>query len=212
MVTAMLFFFRLVYSEVVTALPVNGGTYNLILNTTTKKTAGIVACLSVLSYIATAIVSAFDAIIYLTLLWPEAGDIVSIDCLLSSYPFSDIRSLTVAIIVIFALIALCGVKESSTVSFILFAVHITILILLVIWSLAYAIKDEFSIFHENINSPIPDIFSSDGTLLSKGNVPGALFFGYCSALLGITGFESAANYVEEMESPAVFVSTVNWLW
>jgi hypothetical protein len=29
---------------------------------------------------------------------------------------------------------------------------------------------------------------------------------------GITGFESAANYVEEMRDPGVFVTTVNWLW
>ena len=29
---------------------------------------------------------------------------------------------------------------------------------------------------------------------------------------GITGFETASNYVEEMESPAVFVSTVNGMW
>ena len=73
-VTIMLYFFRLVYSEVVTAMPVNGGTYNLILNTTNKKTAGLVACLSILSYIATAIVSGFDSILYLTTLWPSVGE------------------------------------------------------------------------------------------------------------------------------------------
>jgi amino acid transporter len=73
LVTIMLFFFRLVYSEVVTAIPVNGGTYNVMLNTATKKMAGFVACLSILSYVATAILSAFDAIVYLGLLWPEVG-------------------------------------------------------------------------------------------------------------------------------------------
>lgn len=69
----MLFYFRLVYSEVVTALPVNGGTYNLLLNTTNKKAAAFVACLSLLSYTATAIVSAFDAVVYLAIIWPEVG-------------------------------------------------------------------------------------------------------------------------------------------
>ncbi len=73
LVTMMLFFFRRVYCEVVTAIPVNGGTYNVMLNTTTKKMAAFVACLSVLSYVATAIVSAFDAIVYLALLWPGVG-------------------------------------------------------------------------------------------------------------------------------------------
>ena len=73
LVTVMLYFFRRVYSEVVTAIPVNGGTYNVMLNTTTKKMAAFVACLSILSYVATAIVSAFDSIVYLALLWPGVG-------------------------------------------------------------------------------------------------------------------------------------------
>jgi hypothetical protein len=29
---------------------------------------------------------------------------------------------------------------------------------------------------------------------------------------GITGFETASNYVEEMRDPGVFVTTVSWLW
>ncbi len=73
MVTIMLYYFRSVYNEVVTALPVNGGTYNLLLNTSSKKTAAFVSCLSILSYTATCIVSAFDAVIYLALLWPSVG-------------------------------------------------------------------------------------------------------------------------------------------
>lgn len=72
-VTIMLFFFRRVYSEVVSSMPVNGGTYNLLLNTSTKKMAGLVACLSILSYMATAIVSAYDAVAYLAFLWPDVG-------------------------------------------------------------------------------------------------------------------------------------------
>jgi amino acid transporter len=73
LVTIMLFFYRKVYCEVVSAIPVNGGTYNLMLNTTNKKIAAFVACLSILSYLATAIISAFDAVIYLSLLWEGVG-------------------------------------------------------------------------------------------------------------------------------------------
>ena len=73
MVTIMLFFFRRVYSEVVTAIPVNGGTYNVMLNTTSKKLASFVACLSILAYVATAIISAYDAAVYLSLLWEGVG-------------------------------------------------------------------------------------------------------------------------------------------
>jgi amino acid transporter len=74
MVTIMLYFFKNVYSEVVTAIPVNGGTYNVMLNTSTKKVAAFVACLSILSYVATAIVSGFESIVYLSLIWPDVGE------------------------------------------------------------------------------------------------------------------------------------------
>jgi amino acid transporter len=73
LVAIMLYFFKGVYAEVVTAIPVNGGTYNVMLNTATKKIAAFVACLSILAYTATAIVSAFDSVLYLSLLWPEVG-------------------------------------------------------------------------------------------------------------------------------------------
>lgn len=72
----MLYFFKKVYSEVVTAIPVNGGTYNVMLNTSTKKVAGFVSCLSILSYVATCIVSGFDAILYLSLIWPDVGKLL----------------------------------------------------------------------------------------------------------------------------------------
>lgn len=48
-----LYAFRAIYGEVVTAIPVNGGSYNALLNTTNKPMAALAACLSMLSYIAT---------------------------------------------------------------------------------------------------------------------------------------------------------------
>ena len=39
----------------------------------------------------------------------------------------------------------------------------------------------------------------------------ALFFGFASALLGISGFESSANYVEE-QAPGVFPKTLRNMW
>lgn len=77
--------FRKVYSEAVTAIPVNGGTYNLVLNTVNKKLAAFVACLSVLSYIATAIISAFDSMVYLSILWPDISKFVVLCSLLTFF-------------------------------------------------------------------------------------------------------------------------------
>src|SRR5665811_313843 len=51
MVAGVLFLFRKIYGEVVGALPLNGGAYNALLNTTKKSTASIAASLTVLSYI-----------------------------------------------------------------------------------------------------------------------------------------------------------------
>ena len=74
LVTLMLFFFRRVYCEVVTAMPINGGSYNIMLNTASKKMAGLIGCLSLLAYLATTIISAFDAVLYLSLIYPAVGN------------------------------------------------------------------------------------------------------------------------------------------
>ena len=52
----VLFLFRKIYGEVVGALPLNGGAYNVLLNTSSKKMASIAAILTVLSYMATAVI------------------------------------------------------------------------------------------------------------------------------------------------------------
>jgi amino acid transporter len=63
-----------------------------------------------------------------------------------------------------------------------------------------------------MNSDVPPLVSSGGSVIATNNPLISVYFGYCSALLGITGFESAANYVEEMQSPKIFVLSVKWLW
>ena len=42
-------------------------------------------------------------------------------------------------------------------------------------------------------------------------IGGAIFFGYSSALLGISGFESSSNYVEN-QKPGVFPKTLRNMW
>lgn len=214
LVTIMLYLFRKVYSEAVTAIPVNGGTYNIVLNTAQKKTAAFVSCLSILSYTATAIISAFDGVVYLSLLWPSVGQLLS-SLLFCTWSFltllADIRGFTILVLSVFAVIVICGVGESSYVSMVMFVIHIGILSLLIIWGFAYGCQDNFQVFKDNMNTPYPDIYSSSGQLLARNSGLAAVFFGYCTALLGITGFESAANYVEEMKGP-IFPATINALW
>src|SRR5581483_4265301 len=61
----VLFFYKSVYTEVVEALPINGGAYNCLLNGTSKTVAGIAGITTVLSYVATAVISGNTAVNYL---------------------------------------------------------------------------------------------------------------------------------------------------
>ena len=70
LIVLVLYAFRRIYAEVGTAMPLNGGTYNLLLNTSSKLFASLAACLTILSYIATAIVNATTACAYLSNLFP----------------------------------------------------------------------------------------------------------------------------------------------
>ncbi len=45
-------------------MPENGGVYNALLNSTKKTTAALSGCISFLSYLATAVVSAVSSVIY----------------------------------------------------------------------------------------------------------------------------------------------------
>ena len=94
-VAGILFLYRKIYTEVVEALPLNGGAYNCLLNSTRKFTASIAACLTLLSYLATAVISAKTATTYL-------------DNLL---PFLPAMETTVAVLVIFAALTILGITE-----------------------------------------------------------------------------------------------------
>ena len=77
LVGGVLYLYKKVYTEVVEALPLNGGAYNCLLNSTSKLTASLAACMTILSYIATAVISAKTAVEYLHHLMPVFPIIVT---------------------------------------------------------------------------------------------------------------------------------------
>ena len=200
LVSAMLYFFRSVYSEVVTALPVNGGSYNALLNTTSKRAAAVASCLSMLSYVATAVVSAYSAVAYVEPLWDYAGT-----------PSGSAAG-TVGLLGVFALLSLVGMGESALVATGMFFLHLVTLSVVAVYCIVYAVRDGGATLAANWATPYPDILTSDGTFVAPGSIPAALFFGYAAALLGITGFETAANYVEEMADARTYVATLRNMW
>jgi amino acid transporter len=181
-VSFVLYLYRKIYAEVGSALPLNGGTYTVLLNTTNKKFAAAAACLTLLSYIVTAVISANEAVHY-------ANALIS---------GMNVMTATIGVLGFFALLNLIGITESATVALAIFIFHMLTLTALSISGMYVVIKHP-EIFHLNWSLPNPT---------SLGH---ALFFGFAAAMLGISGFESSANYIEEQEN-GVFPKTLRNMW
>lgn len=150
MVAAVLFLFRKIYGEVVGALPLNGGAYNALLNTTKKSTASIAAALTVLSYMATAVISASEGIKYA-------------DSLLGFLP---ILPVTLGLLLVFMGLVIIGIGESSKVAIVIFIFHLISLTLLCGFCGYHFITQGFDILVSNFNAPV------------TGGVTAALFSGF----------------------------------
>ncbi|MAB49234.1 MAG: amino acid permease, partial [Flavobacteriaceae bacterium] len=182
-VAGVLFLFRKIYGEVVGALPLNGGAYNALLNTTSKSTASLAATLTLLSYMATAVISASEAMHYVHSIWHEIPVIIT----------------TIVLLAIFMGLTILGIGESSKVAIVIFITHLVSLTLLAGFCGWYLFQNGFDIFFDNYSQPV------------EGGITQALFFGFAAAMLGISGFESSANFVEE-QSDGVFPKTLRNMW
>ncbi|UWY27217.1 APC family permease [Flavobacterium sp. TR2] len=183
-VAVVLFLFRKIYAEVVGAIPLNGGAYNVLLNTSTKRLASIAATLTVLSYMATAVISASEGMHYLHGIFESLNVTIA----------------TVVVLVLFTGLAILGIGESAFVAVIIFMTHIATLTLLVLASAWFVLTHGLDTFHINWQTPI-----------ASGSIKTALFLGFSAAMLGISGFESSANFVEEQEH-GIFPKTLRNMW
>ena len=182
-VAIVLFLFRKIYGEAVGALPLNGGAYNVLLNTTSKSNASVAACLTILSYMATAVISASEAMHYLHSLFSSLSVVIA----------------TVVLLTIFLMPTISGISESAIVAIVIFILHLSAMLVLIISGIWYVIQHGLSVAVDNFSLPV------------KGGIITALFFGFSTAMLGISGFESSANFVEE-QKPGVFRKTLRNMW
>ncbi len=182
-VAVVLYLFRKIYGEVVGAIPLNGGAYNALLNTTSKSTASMAATLTILSYMATSVISANEAMRYFHDILHGSPVILS----------------TVAVLLFFAVLTIVGIKESSRVATGIFIFHLLSLILLSVFIIIHLLRNGFSQFSANWHLPV------------EGSITMAIFFGFSASMLGISGFESSANFVEEQQ-PGVFPKTLRNMW
>ena len=183
-VSAVLFLFRKIYGEVVGALPLNGGAYNALLNTTSKSVASFAATLTLLSYMATAVISANEGIHYL-------------HHLITSMP---IIAGTIGLLTFFAILTIIGITESAKLAIGIFLFHLFSLFVLSAFIIYYLTQHGFGQFFANQNAP-----------LQGGSITTAIFLGFAASMLGVSGFESSANFVEE-QKPGVFPKTLRNMW
>ena len=182
-VAAVLYLFRRIYGEVVGALPLNGGAYNALLNTTSKRLASLAACLTLLSYMATAVISASEASHYAQKLW-------------HSLP---VTPATIALLATFMGLTIVGIGESSKVAIAIFITHLVTLTLLIVVGVSFLAVHGVQVLVDNFTQP------------GQVGILRALFFGFAAAMLGISGFESSANFVEE-QAEGVFPLTLRNMW
>ncbi|CAN0289149.1 unnamed protein product [Ascophyllum nodosum] len=189
MVAGILYLYRrFIYGEAISALPMNGGAYNVLINATSKPVASFAACLAVISYIATGVVSAATAASYLQTLVPSVG----------------LMTCTIGLLFIFACLMTVGISESAGAALGMFLAHVFTLTVLCVTSAVYAFFHVITL-HENLQEGFPDIMVS-GSLVT-GSWFTALLFGFSSAMLGVSGFESSSQFVEE-QAKGVFVKTL----
>jgi amino acid transporter len=171
LIVFLLYLYKKVYTEVVEALPLNGGTYNCLLNSTSKFAAALAACMTILSYIATAVISSKTAVEYLHTIYPT---------------FSVIEG-TICVLGFFAMLAIVGITESAVVALTIFIFHMVTLTAFCVLGFV-SMPTDFHIFKGNL-----------GTLPMGEDLLVATCLGFSAALLGISGFESSANFVEEQD-------------
>lgn len=205
----VLYLFRGIYHETVMALPVNGGTYNILLNSTSKPIASIAAVFGIIAYITTGVVSAVDAVAYLQTTMSEDARL-------------DEGFLTICLLTFFCLITNLGIKESAAFAKVIFTIHLATLSLLTFFGFLYMVTNP-SLLFENWKEPYPMVpsdfskasqqedESSTFINLVQGGFWTAIFYGFSSAMLGVSGFETSAQFVEE-QAPGVFPKTLRNMW
>ena len=188
----MLYFYKAVYREVVEALPINGGAYNGLLNGTTKILAATAGIMTITSYIATAVISAKTAVEYL---FKFVSQTIGHETLFQQLVLPTV----VLILFFFALLVINGVSDSAKVAAGIFSFHLFTLTVFIALG-AHLFIAQGGHFYENA-------LTTDMLVNKHGGLATTLFLAFSVSLLGVSGFESSANFVEEQKH-GVFKKTL----
>ena len=179
----MMWLFKKTYQEGLALSPYNGGSYSMVLRSLGRRAAVLVGAMTVISYLATATVSSLSGASYFLTLWGSPSEFnSSLKVLLSFFP-----------LVLFGILNSRGIKEPAKLVTVITGIHFSLLGIMALWGLQF-LAFNFS-----------DIdFTKLQNLQLQNEVTFGLFvYGIAAAFLGITGFESAAQIVEELETPTL---------
>ena len=153
-----------------------------MLNGTSKTVAAMAGVITILSYVATAVISAKVALEYVSTVIPGI----------------PVMPLTIALLGLFAILVISGIKDSAKVALGIFSFHVVVLISFLVLGLVFALTHT-SFLAANL--------AHTQDTVAQGGILKALFFGFAASLLGVSGFESSANFVEEQDK-GVFRKTL----
>lgn len=191
----VLYLFRGIYHETVMALPCNGGTYNILLNCTSKQFASMAAVFAIIAYITTGVVSALEAVAYLNTALPENVDM-------------DQQLATIILLGFFCCLTNLGMSESAFVAKVIFVVHVATLTVLLALGLVFLCFNT-QLLVDNWFTSYPPVDAA-GEIVS-GTFWTALFYGFSASMLGVSGFETSSQFVEE-QAAGVFPLTLRNMW
>ncbi|SCZ95050.1 BZ3500_MvSof-1268-A1-R1_Chr11-3g03569 [Microbotryum saponariae] len=180
--TLLLSVWRPIMIELASAFPIDGSNYIYMLNSSTTKTFAIVACaLTLLDDVCTAVVGAATGAAYIPVEW-------------------NVPWMTVILIIAVTLIALSGVKGSAEVTTAILIFHLLTLAMLALFGIVHWAKEGNGVLRSNW---------IDHQAVGAGQVVKQIFLGVCVAFLGVTGFETAPDYISSVRKgcyPTVLTS------
>lgn len=175
-VCVLMWLFKLTYEEGCAASPFNGGAYMMVLQTVGRRMAMVVGALTILSYLATAAVSAISGAHYL-----DSFDNIN------NWPVQNLVAIAIIPVIFFGLLNIVGIKEPAKIVLAVAVFHFALLICMDAAGLWIAVTT---------GADFGRIFQGASTI-----PPQNLIHGFAAAFLGITGFEAAAQIVEQLKTP-----------
>ncbi len=176
LVGCVLYLFRSIYGECISSYPLNGGSYSLLLNTSSKAVAALGACLSVIAYVATGkprpINKNYNTDRQSTPPNPPhhkttptttttttgvVSAVTACNYLQTVLPFLDVPLASCALLLAFAVVVLLGLKESANVALVICCVHVATLLLLIALGFVYVLGNGLGELPANLALPFPDI-------------------------------------------------------